>query len=72
MLIVWILLCVQPVDFRTGWRNRFFKKLDEMINDKILTPVHERAEWVSRMMVVGKPDGDVRICLDSFELNKAI
>ncbi|XP_046459590.1 uncharacterized protein K02A2.6-like isoform X3 [Daphnia pulex] len=52
--------------------DRVFKKLDEMVNDKILTPVQEPTEWVSRMMVVGKPDGDVRICLDPFELNKAI
>ncbi|XP_045024072.1 uncharacterized protein LOC123469327 [Daphnia magna] len=52
--------------------GRVFKKLDEMVNEKILTPVQEPTEWVSRMMVVGKPDGDVRICLDPFELNKAI
>ena len=38
----------------------------------IISPVQEPTEWVSRMMVVGKPDGDVSICLDPSELNKAI
>ena len=52
--------------------DRVFKKLDDMVADGIITPVQEPTEWVSRMMVVGKPDGDVRICLDPSELNKAI
>ena len=52
--------------------ERVFKKLEEMVADGIITPVKEPTEWVSRMMVVGKPDGDVRICMDPSELNKAI
>ena len=52
--------------------DRVFKKLDDMVAEGIITPVHEPTEWVSRMLVVGKPDGDVRICLDPSELNKAI
>ena len=52
--------------------EKVYKKLEQMVSDKIITPVVEPTEWVSRMMVVGKPDGDVRICLDPSELNKAI
>jgi hypothetical protein len=52
--------------------DRVNKKLDEMVDAGIITPVHEPTEWASRMMVVGKPDGDVRICLDPSELNKAV
>ena len=52
--------------------ERVFRKLDQMVADGIITPVTEPTEWVSRMMIVGKPDGDVRICLDPSELNKAI
>jgi hypothetical protein len=52
--------------------DRVYKKLDEMEDAGIIAPVHEPTEWVSRMMVVGKPDGDVRICLDPSELNKAV
>ena len=52
--------------------DKVYSKLDQMVEDGIITPVVEPTEWVSRMMVVGKPDGDVRICLDPSELNKAI
>ncbi len=43
-----------------------------MVTEGIKTPVQEPTEWLSRMIVVGKPDCDVRICLDPSELNKAI
>ncbi|XP_057378537.1 uncharacterized protein K02A2.6-like [Daphnia carinata] len=49
-----------------------FNKLDEMVKNHIITPVTEPTEWVSRMVVVGKPNGDVRVCLDPSALNKAI
>lgn len=49
-----------------------YKKLDQMVSDKIIVPVVEPTKWVCRMLVVGKPDGDVQICLDPSELNKAI
>lgn len=52
--------------------EKVYAKLTQMVNDGIITPVVEPTEWVSRMMVVGKPDGNVRICLDPTELNKAI
>ena len=52
--------------------DKVYQKLDQMVADGIIMPVHEPTDWVSRMMVVGKPDGDVRICLDPSELNKAI
>ena len=52
--------------------EKVYKKLDQMVSDEIIVPVVGPTEWVSPMMVVGKPDGDVRICLDPSELNKAI
>jgi hypothetical protein len=52
--------------------EKVYQKLDQMVSDEIIFPVVEPTEWVSRVMVVGKPDGDVRICLDSSELNKAM
>ncbi|XP_045036658.1 uncharacterized protein K02A2.6 [Daphnia magna] len=52
--------------------KKVFDKLDQMVADNIIAPVVEPTEWVSRMLVVGKPDGDVRICLDPSDLNKAI
>lgn len=69
--------CVNPVVCAAGrlpfrLEEKVYKKLDQMVSDGIIAPVVEPTEWVSRMMVVGKPDGDVRICLDPSELNKAI
>ena len=52
--------------------EKVYKKLEQIVSDGVITPVVEPTEWVSRMMVVGKPDGDVRTCLDPSELNKAI
>jgi hypothetical protein len=46
--------------------------MDQMVKDEIIVPVVEPTERVSRMLVVGKSDGDVKICLDPSELNKAI
>jgi hypothetical protein len=43
-----------------------------MVEDKLIAPVTELTDWVRRMVVASKPDGDVRICLDPSELNKAV
>lgn len=48
------------------------KKLDGMVDDGIIIPVSEPTDWVSRMLVVSKADGDVRIVLDPSNLNKAV
>jgi hypothetical protein len=40
--------------------KRVFDKLDQMMALKIIVPVVEPTEWVRRMLVVGKEDGDVR------------
>ncbi len=55
-----------------GFEKRVFEKLDRMVADKIIFPEVEPTEWVSRMLVVGKLDGYVRICLDPSNLNKTI
>lgn len=48
------------------------KKQDQMEADGIIVPVTEPTDWVSRMLVVSKPDSDVRLVLDPANLNKAI
>lgn len=63
-----VLCAASRLPFRL--EDRIFRKLDDMVNDKILVPVHEATEWASRKMVVGKPDGDVRFCIDPSQLNK--
>jgi len=38
----------------------------------IITKVKEPTDWVSSLIVVTKPNGDLRICIDPTHLNKAI
>lgn len=49
-----------------------YRKLKQMVEDGVITPVTEPTNWVSRMVVASNPDGDIRICLDPSVLNKAV
>ena len=42
------------------------KKLD------IIEPVNEPSDWVSSLVIVQKPNGSLRVCLDPSNLNQAI
>ena len=49
------------------------KKLDELLTCGIIQEVPEgQTSWVSPLVVVPKPDGDVRICVDMRRANQAI
>ena len=47
-------------------------ELDQMCRDGIIEPVNEPSDWISALLVVSKPDGQVRICIDPQHLNKAL
>ena len=57
-----------PVPLRESLKN----VLDDLVQQDILAPVQQPTPWVSSMVVVPKKDGQLRICLDPRELNKAI
>ena len=38
----------------------------------IITAIEQSTKWVNPVVVVRKPNGDVRICLDPVDLNKAV
>ena len=38
----------------------------------IITTIEQPTKWVNPVVVVRKPNGDVRICLDPVDLNKAV
>ena len=40
--------------------------------DGIITTVEQPTKWVNSVVLVRKPNGDVRICLDPVDLNKAL
>lgn len=47
-------------------------KLDELVKNKIIEPVNQPKNWCSNLVVRQKPNGDLRLCLDPVDLNKAI
>ena len=47
-------------------------KLEEMVKMEIIEPIEEPTEWCSGMVIVKKPNGEVRICVDLTELNKFV
>ena len=52
-------------------RSKLEKELEHMV-DLNITPVTEPTDWVNSLVVVEKPNGSVRICLDPRDLNQAI
>ena len=56
-----------------GLREKVDKKLDEFLKEDIIEEVHSGPiEWVSPLVVVPKPDGDIRICVDMRRANEVI
>lgn len=53
-------------------KNDIKCKLDEMTMQGIISKVEGPTDWVNSMTVVRKPNGDLRLCLDPKDLNKAI
>ena len=48
------------------------KELQRMVDLEIIEPVEKPTDWVNALVIVSKPNGDLRICLDPRPLNKAI
>lgn len=48
------------------------KTLDQMLLQEVIARVDEPTEWCSALVVVPKPDGTLRICVDFKPLNKYI
>ena len=53
-------------------RNKVHEKLEHLVNEGVITPVTDATDWVSSMVVVQKPNGQIRLCLDPKNLNVAI
>ena len=56
-----------------GLRGKVDEKLDDLLAKDIIEEVpNSPTEWVSPLVVVPKPDGDVRVCIDMRKANEAI
>jgi hypothetical protein len=57
-----------PLELKRGLKV----KLDEMEQKGIIMKVAEPTPWVSSLVIETKPNGDLRVCLDPSDLNKAV
>ena len=48
------------------------KEIDKLVERQVLIPVTEPTKWVSQMAIVRKPNGKLRICIDTQPLNTAL
>ena len=53
-------------------REKIEKKLDELLHEDIIERVDGPTPWVNPVVVVPKPNGEVRLCVDKRCANKAI
>ena len=57
-----------PIPLRDTLKSEF----DNMVKNGILAKVTEPTSWVSSLVIVKKPNGKIRVCLDPRDLNRAI
>jgi len=55
-----------------GLREKIEQKLAELVNHDIFEPVEGPTPWVRPVVVVPKPYGDIRLCVDMRRANHAI
>ena len=48
------------------------KELEQMQKLNVIKPVGEATEWCSPMVIVPKPNGDLKICTDLTKLNNSV
>ena len=53
-------------------KDRLKGELDKMVEQNVIERVTEPTDWVSSLVVVEKPNGKLRVCLDPRNLNKEI
>ena len=53
-------------------RQKVSEKLDELENLDVIEKVSGPTPWVSPVIVVPKPSGDIRLCVDMRQANRAI
>lgn len=55
-----------------GLRDKIEQKLKELVDCDIIEPAEGPTPWVSPVVVVPKPSGDIRLCVDMRKANEAI
>ena len=55
-----------------GLRDKIEQKIKELVDCDVIEPVEGPTPWVSPVVVVPKPSGDIRLCVDMRKANEAI
>lgn len=55
-----------------GIRDKLKVTLDKMVEDKVITKVKEPTEFVHPIVLVNKPNNEIRVCLDPQNLNREL
>lgn len=55
-----------------GLREKVEGKIQELIDKDIIEPVEKPTPWVSPVVIVPKPNNDIRVCVDMREVNEAV
>ena len=55
-----------------GLRKKIEQKLEDLVSHDIIEPVEGPTPWVSPVVIVPKPSGDIRLCVDMRRTNQAI
>ena len=68
---------VKPVDMPPrkipiALKDQLKDELDIMVKNGVIIPIQEPTDWVNSLVIVEKPNGKLRICLDPRPLNRAI
>ena len=62
----------RPTKIPIALRHKLKKELDTMERNDVIKRIEEPTDWFNSLVLVEKPDGSLRICLDPRDLNKAI
>ncbi|CAB4026344.1 Hypothetical predicted protein, partial [Paramuricea clavata] len=65
-----VIIPVRQVPF--ALKPKLKEELQRMVELNVIEPVENPTEWVNALVIVSKPNGKLRICLDPRPLNKAI
>ena len=61
-----------PRKIPVALQDRLKKELDTREENGVIKRIEEPTDWINSLVLVEKPDGSLRICLDPRDLNKAI
>ncbi len=54
-----------------AYREALEAEIEQLLRDDVIEKI-DASEWVSPVVIVGKPNGRIRLCVDLVKANKAV